>query len=662
MPSVLADLPEGSIFAGEFRIVRKLGAGGMGALYVAEQVGTGRQRALKLMHPGMVSSADLRQKFTLEAKVGARIASEHVVEVVAAGIDAESGVPWLAMELLVGEDLARHVETRGPMPLGEAALVLDQVGHALSAAHQAGIVHRDLKPENVFLAQTRRANESFIVKLLDFGIAKVVEEARGTNTGVMGSPLWMAPEQTEHHATITPATDVWALGLVAFYMLTGKNFWRAATGGSESFSFTAFLRELVLEELSAASVRAAALGLPPETIPAGFDGWFARCVARDRDARFPDARAALEGFHAAMPSVPGQAPGAGLALGRDGPVASGSPRSGTTGAQLGTARTVADSGSLANDTVRDSVPDALPVGGPRGKGAAILVATAVVAVVAAFFALRNPAPARPETADAGAIAEPALYCPKGMVRVPGAELQVGAANGPPEEAPPHPVKLGGFCLDDGEVTVSEYAACVAAKGCAEPHAKAEWADIPKEEQQKWTPFCNYAQKDRADHPMNCVTYDEANAYCRWVGGRLPTETEWELAARGTDGRPFPWGIDPPSPSRLNACDDGCALGRQKQEVIGAVPLTGDDRWGATAPSGAFAAGASPFGAFDMAGNVAEWTKSAYCSYSEPACGAVARVVRGGSWVSDTAAAVRTTSRAKMNPAARTPDIGFRCAK
>jgi eukaryotic-like serine/threonine-protein kinase len=681
MSNVLAELAEGSIFAGDFRIVRKLGAGGMGAIYVAEQVGTGRQRALKLMHPGMVASEDLRQKFALEAKVGARIASEHVVEVVAAGIDAGSGVPWLAMELLVGQDLARHVEARGPMALADVALVLDQVGHALAAAHDAGIVHRDLKPENVFMAQARRANESFIVKLLDFGIAKVVEEARGTNTGVMGSPLWMAPEQTEHHATITPATDVWALALVAFYMLTGKNFWRAAA--AETFSFTVFLRELVLDDLVPASARAGEVGAPAGAIPTGFDDWFARCVVRDREARFPDARAALDGFHAAMRGLlPDRSTASGSGLGD---VASRSPsrpggtRPATTGAQLGTARTLVDARSTPNDPARDSVPDVVPVAPPRWKTIGA-VAGGALALGVGFFALRGPSSiATGGVSDAGAIAAAVLYCPKGMVRVPAAEMTVGTADGPAEETPPHTVKVAALCVDEGEVTVDEYAACVAAKGCTEPLSKADWPNIPKDEQQRWSPFCNYQQpllpipllptKGRGEHPMNCVTFDEARAYCRYARGRLPNEAEWELAARGTDGRPFPWGFDPPSPERLNVCDDGCTTGEPERgsarsapvEVIG-QRFKGDDHWKATAPSGAFAAGVSPFGAFDMAGNVAEWTESPFCPYSEPACGAVARVVRGGSWVSESPAAVHTTSRVKMNPAARTPDIGFRCVK
>jgi len=172
----IADLAAGSVFANDYRIVRRLAAGGMGAVYIAEQLSTGRERALKLMHPGLVGSPELRDKFALEARVGARIRSEHVVEVVGAGVDAQSGVPWLAMELLEGEDLAHAVKRRGAFTPLETAGILAQICHALGAAHAAGIVHRDLKPENVFLAERRRAQESYTVKVLDFGIPIITVE------------------------------------------------------------------------------------------------------------------------------------------------------------------------------------------------------------------------------------------------------------------------------------------------------------------------------------------------------------------------------------------------------------------------------------------------------------------------------------------------------
>ncbi|HRH00979.1 MAG TPA: serine/threonine-protein kinase, partial [Polyangiaceae bacterium] len=340
-----ADLAEGTLFAAEFRVVRRLASGGMGAVYLAEQLSTGRQRALKLMHFGMASSPELREKFTLEARVGARIASEHVVEVVGAGVDAATGTPWLAMELLVGDDLAATVRRHGPFTLAESAAILGQVCHALGAAHAAGIVHRDLKPENVFLAHSKRAQEAHTVKVLDFGIAKLLEEARA-NTGAIGSPLWMAPEQTERSADISPATDVWALGLLAFHMLTGRPFWLSARGDGEreGGGVRGFFRELVLEPIPPASQRARELGAAV-TLPGSFDTWFARAVAREPHDRYADATeayaalCALCGFAPPSADVP-RRPSLPDSRGRTDLRVSTPPLSRTESARLGEAATV----------------------------------------------------------------------------------------------------------------------------------------------------------------------------------------------------------------------------------------------------------------------------------------------------------------------------------
>jgi serine/threonine protein kinase len=279
-------LSPGTLVGGDFRVVSPLAQGGMGAIYVAEQLSTGKPRALKTLRPDVADTPELRQRFAQEARIGARIASEHVVEVVGAGVDHDGRLPWLAMELLEGRDLSTVVERGGPQPPGFVRAVLGELCHAVGAAHDAGIVHRDLKPENVFLAAARRVGVPFTVKVLDFGIAKLVQEVGKRTTGALGSPLWMAPEQTEA-AAITPATDVWALGLIAYFALTGGSFWRAATHPEATLAM--LLREMLLEPIPSASARAHEQGRAA-TLPPGFDAWFARAVARQADARFTHAR------------------------------------------------------------------------------------------------------------------------------------------------------------------------------------------------------------------------------------------------------------------------------------------------------------------------------------------------------------------------------------
>ena len=288
-------LPLGSIFAGDYRIERPLSQGGMGAVYVALQLSTGVRRALKLMRPELVSDSVLRERFAREARVGASIASDHVVSVLAAGVDIESGMPWLVMELLEGRDLATVLEQEGALSARRTLEIFEQLCHAIGAAHVAGVVHRDLKPENVFVADARRAGASTTVKVLDFGIAKIIAEAKTSSTDAMGTPLWMAPEQTERAGRIGPPTDVWALGLIAFAMLTGRPYWLAASDRESGVS--ALLREIVLDPMVPASQRAAQLGWTG-SLPAGFDGWFARCTAREPRERFENASVAM---HALAP-------------------------------------------------------------------------------------------------------------------------------------------------------------------------------------------------------------------------------------------------------------------------------------------------------------------------------------------------------------------------
>ncbi len=261
----------------------------MGAVYVAEQLSTGRRRALKLMHPSLVSDTKLRERFEQEARVGARIPSDHVVQVIAAGIDDATGSPFIAMELLDGEDLSATIAKRGALPPNDVRAILQPVCHALGAAHAAGIVHRDLKPENIFLLHTHDVQRSFDVKLLDFGIAKLTADARTMATSAMGTPLWMAPEQTDPRAKIAPTADVWPLGLLVFTMLTGQSYWRVAS--DPSVSMQALMREILFEPIDAPSVRAVELGIDVP-LPVGFDAWFSRCVDRDATRRFSMANEA----------------------------------------------------------------------------------------------------------------------------------------------------------------------------------------------------------------------------------------------------------------------------------------------------------------------------------------------------------------------------------
>ncbi|MFO0603999.1 MAG: protein kinase [Polyangiales bacterium] len=278
------ELGEGTLFAGDLRILRRIARGGMGTVYEAEQLSTGRRRALKILHRAQALDERQRQRFLQEARITSRIESEHIVDVVVAGADASTGTFWIAMELLDGETLAERLmrlAPGAPLPDAESWRILTQLSRGLARAHAQGVVHRDLKPANVFLAK----GDPFTVKLLDFGIAHLLDDDVDSSEGPLGTPLWMAPEQARR-GEITPTADIWAAGLLGFRLFAGRSYWLSAR--KPVVEMSSLLAEMLDRPLPRASERAEALGCP-RRLPDGFDGWFARCVARDPGLRFRSA-------------------------------------------------------------------------------------------------------------------------------------------------------------------------------------------------------------------------------------------------------------------------------------------------------------------------------------------------------------------------------------
>src|SRR5687767_571735 len=210
-------LATGQIFANRYEVVRCIGSGGMGAVYEVIHLETERRRALKVMHAHFADSPDFRERFKREARVAAQIDSDYIVDVFDAGVDDATKMPFLAMELLRGEELARTLKRVVRMPAAEVVSCLHQTSLALDRTHKAGIVHRDLKPENIFFCE--RDDGPPQIKVLDFGIAKFATSAKGAAgqaTNSVGTPLYMAPEQFLPGAEVTPAADIYALGLLAY--------------------------------------------------------------------------------------------------------------------------------------------------------------------------------------------------------------------------------------------------------------------------------------------------------------------------------------------------------------------------------------------------------------------------------------------------------------
>jgi serine/threonine-protein kinase len=295
------DLAAGSTFAGRYRVLGRLAAGGMGAVYEVLHLETRRRRALKVMLPELFARRELRDRFRREAHVTASVKSEHLVDVFDAGVDEASGMPFLVMELLEGEDLGWLVARTGPLAPSDAVSYLAQVASALDRTHAASIVHRDLKPENLFV--TQRENGTPCVKILDFGISKIVNEAQtgGPNTTSIGTPAYMAPEQIAG-GPVTPAADLHALGLIAYTLLTGRAYWQDDVESTDNALAFALRAAQGIREGAVSRARRHGHELPAE-----FDVWFSTAVALDPKRRFKTAtetvRTLAEALGLPVPSV-----------------------------------------------------------------------------------------------------------------------------------------------------------------------------------------------------------------------------------------------------------------------------------------------------------------------------------------------------------------------
>ncbi|MBK9259565.1 MAG: protein kinase [Polyangiaceae bacterium] len=289
------DLVVGATFASRYRIARRIAAGGMGSVYEVVHLETNRRRALKVMHPDFVQNDESRDRFRLEARVTAQVESEYIVDVFDAGIDELTRMPYLVMELLQGEEISKRIKRLERLSPHDTVLYLHQAALALDKTHRSRIVHRDLKPENLYLCE--REDGPPRIKLLDFGIAKIVaENAASTNaTQAVGTPLYMAPEQFLIDSAVSPATDLYALGMIAYTMLVGQPYWfEESKRGANVFAFAAYA---TLGPQEAATARAHRCGV---ALPPAFDGWFARATAKKPTDRFPTATAMVAALSEAL--------------------------------------------------------------------------------------------------------------------------------------------------------------------------------------------------------------------------------------------------------------------------------------------------------------------------------------------------------------------------
>jgi eukaryotic-like serine/threonine-protein kinase len=287
-----AGVAEGSTLASKYRVERVLGAGGMGVVVAALHLALGERVAIKVMRSEVALDADQVARFLREARALARVKGEHVVRVTDVA-ELPSGAPYMVMEYLEGSDLAHVLRQRGPFAIAEAANAVLQACAALAEAHAHRIIHRDLKPSNLFLS--RRTDGATVIKVLDFGISKVIDGGdvstfQTNTTSLMGTPLYMSPEQLRSSKFVDARTDIWALGVILYELVAGAPPFRAD-------SMTDLLLKIASEPLP--SLSAARPDAPPAFVEV-----VTICTQKDRAARYSTV---AELARALQPFAPGSA-------------------------------------------------------------------------------------------------------------------------------------------------------------------------------------------------------------------------------------------------------------------------------------------------------------------------------------------------------------------
>ncbi len=278
----------GELIDGKYRVLRRIGAGGMGAVYEGRHEAINRRVAIKVMLPHIAHDPKVKQRFLNEARIGGELGQENIVEVTDLG-ELPSGAPYLIMEYLQGRNLSQLIKAQGPLPLGMAVEIVGRVLEALTAVHQAGVVHRDLKPGNVFLAEdtSPTGRRRVVVKVLDFGISKLraSDDPELTRDGAqMGSPAFMSPEQARDTKGADHLSDIYSAGALLYSALTGKAPFQGTT--------SEILASVMRDDL-----------MPPSQhrpdLPPGLELVVLRAMAREPSQRYQSARellAALEPF------------------------------------------------------------------------------------------------------------------------------------------------------------------------------------------------------------------------------------------------------------------------------------------------------------------------------------------------------------------------------
>ncbi len=624
---------------GNYKVVEKIGEGGMGTVYKGIDLMLEREVAIKALRPELSSQPQVAERFRKEAVTLAKLNHPNIATLYS--FFRQGNHFFMVMEFVRGKPLDQLLELHGAMSCEMAVPLFCQVLEGIDHAHRFGIIHRDIKPANMMLT------DEGPLKVLDFGIARVLGSSRMTRTGhLIGTVEYMSPEQIRGQET-DARSDIYSLGMLLYELLTG----RVPFASDSEF------------ELMKAQVEQ--MPTPPREfaphIPEDVE-WAIMCAtAKDPEKRFQTAaafrEAIVDSMNSAAASSSDTVPDYSW---NTSPLAPRASYDTTPISKDLAVKTPPPPTRIASMTETEAAPKVLSAKTNRWQdlrahkmflpmAAGVLLALLFAGAMSAWLLFRAFKGSGAETAEAAnrnAEAErqakqmtetpkPAVNTPppppQGMVYVTGGEFMMGrdqSEGGDEYESPSHRVAVKPFFIDIYEVTREEYKKCVDEKKCAPPQG---WANDTYPE-------------GTGRQPVTGVTWDNANDYAQWRGKRLPTEAEWEFAARGKEGLRYPWGNEwKADAANANSINNG-------MKDVGTYQ------------------GASPFGAFDMVGNAFEWTASNWKPYPggefPDLLAGKGKVIRGGSWKSLPNKAATNTYRGGLEATGGKDyqNTGFRCVK
>ncbi|GAB4333885.1 MAG: hypothetical protein Kow0099_05800 [Candidatus Abyssubacteria bacterium] len=570
---------------GGYRIEKLIGRGGMATVYKALDEPRQRIVAVKVLKKKYSSSLKALARFDREFLALESLDHPNIVRVLDKGV--ENGINYFVMEYVDGASFSRWLR-RKKLTFNTKAQILLQAAAALDYAHRRGIVHRDVKPDNILIDRTGK------VRIADFGIAQITRSGLPLTSitvvsSFMGTADYMAPEQRVNAKAVDHRADIFAFGVMMYEAFTGR---------------------LPLGHFAVPSQ------LNPE-VSKRMDGIILRALQQDPAERYQSIAELAEDLKRETEASGWKKFKARLSL------------------------------ILESESLKSLVT-------LRALGAMAIFGIIVAGFLWLFAALgkevqvEEPKPDSPASVDSAtgivrqSLPDQPPDTPPGMVYVPAGEFIRGNDLEFSNERPKRQIYLDAYYIDQFEVTNSQYKEFIDATGHAMPYINALWAEPFNWRNGTYPP-------GKGDHPVVLVSWYDAVAYAKWAGKRLPTEAEWEKAARGTDGRMWPWGND--------WSIDRCNI---KESFINS-----------TIPVYLYEKGKSPYGCFNMAGNAMEWTSDWYSEryYARapasnplgPSAGSY-KVARGGAWDSNISLYARTGYRHYFPPDKKSPSIGFRCVK